>query len=123
MGYRVIDPAAVDPTPAYPCLRRSIAEAAGLAVLALAVYEVAPGEDLAATYHVHDEREEAFYVVSGTLHVETPAGEYAIEAGEVFAVEPANPIRPFVPADAPGPAVVLGMGAPAYDFGRAFDPD
>ena len=122
MGYHVVDPGALDPAPDHPCDRRSIAEAAGLAALAVAVYELAPGEDLATAYHYHERREEAFYVREGDLHVETPDREHVVSAGEVFVVEPGNPIRPFNPPDAGGPVRVLGVGAPSFDIGRPYEP-
>lgn len=121
MGYHVIDPADIDPSTDHPCDRRSITEAVDLSVLALAVYELAPGEDLATTYHYHEEREEALYVAAGELRVETPDGEYAVAAGEVFVVEPESPIRPFNPGDADAPARVVGVGAPLYDIGRPYE--
>jgi quercetin dioxygenase-like cupin family protein len=123
MGYHVIDTADLDPSPGHPCDRRSVAEAAGLGGLAAAVYDLAPGEDLATTYHYHEQREELLYVLAGTLHVETPDREYAVGADEVFVVEPESPIRPYNPADADGRARVFGVGAPAFDPGRPYEPD
>lgn len=123
MSYHVVDPDALDATPEYPCDRRSIAEAAGLSTLAAAVYELAPGEGLAQEYHYHEQREELFYVLSGTLHVETPECEFEVPAGSVFVVEPESPIRPYNPESADGQVRVFGVGAPQYDIGRAHEPD
>lgn len=123
MGYHVLEPAALDATPEHPCERRSISEAVNLANLAAAAYTVEPGERLARTYHYHEQREELFYVLAGTLHVRTPETTYEVEAGEVFIAEPESPILPHVPDGATGPARVLGVGAPASDPGRPYDPD
>ncbi|WP_299262536.1 cupin domain-containing protein [Halorientalis sp.] len=123
MGYHHIDPDELAPSPDHPCDRRSLAEAAELAQLAAAVYQVAPGEDLATTYHYHDQREELFYVLSGDLHVETPAETFVIGADETFVVEPESPIRPYNPADAAESVDVFGVGAPTFDIGRPYEPE
>ena len=94
-----------------------------LAQLAAAVYDLAPGEDLATTYHYHEQREELFYVLSGTVHVETPEREFVVETGDVFVAEPESPHRAFVPEDADGSARVLGVGAPKSDPGLPYEPD
>lgn len=123
VGYHVIDPDALSPSPDHPCDRRDVADAAELAQFAAAVYTVDPGEDLATAYHYHDRREELLYVAAGALRVETPDDEYVVDAGEVFVVEPESPIRPYNPEDAEGPTRVLGVGAPKHDIGRPYDPD
>ena len=123
MGYHHLDPDALDPTADHPCDRRAIADAADLAQLAAARYTLTPGEDLATSYHSHDRREELFYVLAGTLAVETPEGTYAVDADEVFVVEPDSPIRPHNPAGAAADAVVLGVGAPKFDIAHPFDPE
>lgn len=123
MPYHHLDPTAIEPTADHPCDRRSIADAAGLSVLAAATYRLRPGEELAVEYHYHEQREELLYVLAGTLRVETPDGEYAVGADEVLVVEPESPIRPYNPADADGPARVLGVGAPQYDPGLPYEPE
>ena len=121
MAYHVVDPEDVAPAADYPCDRRSIAEATGLSTVAAAVYELDPGEQLARSYHYHEQREELFYVLAGTLAVETPEGEYEVPAGSVFVVTPDSPIRPYNPDDADGSVRVFGVGAPQYDIGRSHD--
>jgi uncharacterized cupin superfamily protein len=123
MGYHLLDPGALDPTPDFPSDRRSVSDACGLSTLAAAIYAVQPGEQLARAYHAHDQREELFYVVSGTLHVRTPERTFEVDSGRLFVVEPGNPILPHVPETASAPARVLGVGAPSYDPGRPYDPD
>lgn len=122
MGYHVLDPASLPDTPDHPCDRRSVAEAAGLATMAVAVYELAPGEALSQSYHYHDQREEVFYVLAGELVVETPDGEYTVDADSVFVAEPDSPIRPYNPGDAAGPVRVFAVGAPRSDPGRPYEP-
>jgi quercetin dioxygenase-like cupin family protein len=120
MGYHVLDPDDLPASPDHPCDRRSISEAAELAQLALAVYTMAPGEQLPTTYHYHEQREEAFYVVSGQLTVETPEGEHVAGEGEVFVVEPDSPHLAYNPADADDPVRVVGMGAPKFDMAHPY---
>lgn len=121
MPYHHLDPEALSPAPDYPCDRRSLSAPAGLTTLNVAVYELAPGEDLARTYHSHEIREEAFYVLEGILHVETPEGEYEVGPEEAFVVEPTNPIRPYNPDDAEESVRVLGTGAPKTDPARPYE--
>ena len=123
MGYHHLDPAAMSPSPDYPCDRRSLAEAAELSQLAAAVYELAPGEQLSTTYHYHERREELFYVLAGELAVETPEETFTVGPDEVLAVEPDSPIRPHNPDEAAAPVRVIGVGAPKFDIGREYDPD
>jgi len=123
MGYHHLDPADLPQTEDYPCDRRGISDAAELAALHAATYEMEPGEQLARTYHYHRQREELFYVASGTVHVETPDEEYVVEAGEVLVAEPESPHRAFVPTDADGSALVLGVGAPKSDIALPYDSD
>ncbi len=123
MSYHVVDPGELDATPEYPCDRRSLADGTGLSTLAAAVYEVAPGEELAREYHYHDQREELFYVLAGTLHVETPGREFEVPAESVFVVEPDSPIRPYNPDSAGESVRVLGVGAPQHDVARVYDSD
>ena len=123
MGYHHVEPDELEPSADHPCDRRSLAEAAELAQLAAAVYDLAPGDDLATTYHYHEQREELFYVLAGDLHVETPDGEFVIGADETFLVDPESPIRPHNPADATESVRVLGVGAPKFDIGRPYDPE
>jgi quercetin dioxygenase-like cupin family protein len=121
MGYHHIDPDELPATADYPCDRRGIADAAELVSLHAATYEMAPGEQLARTYHYHEQREELFYVLSGTVNVETPEATHTVPAGEVFVAEPDSPHRAFVPEDADGSARVLGVGAPKADIAVPYE--
>lgn len=122
MGYHVVDPETVPPTPEHPCDRRSIAEEAGLAQLAAAIYTVDPGDQLPVRYHDHRLREEIFYVMDGNLHVETPDRVYTVPVGQVFVAEPDSPHRAYNPPDAAETVRVLGVGAPKVDIARPYDP-
>lgn len=123
MEYDVIDPADIEPTDDHPCLRQSITEELDLSTLAAATYTVSPGEQLARSYHYHEQREELFYVLEGTLTVETPEGDRSVPEGTVFVAKPKSPHRPYNPDTASEPARVLGIGAPRYDIGRPYDPE
>lgn len=115
MGYHVIDPDGIDPAEGRPSEMRNIAEAVGLDNLGLRLYRVAPGEDMPLYRHYHEQQEEVFYVVEGTLSVETPDRTYTVPTGSFFIAEPGNEHRSFCDASAPAPAVVVAMGAPAVD--------
>jgi len=123
MGYHRIDPDDLSATEEYPCDRRAVSEAADLSVLHLARYQIAPGEQLPRVYHSHRQREEAFVVLAGTLHVETPDEESVIKQGEVFVAEPESPHRAYNPADADGGVTVIGTGAPRTDPAIPHDPE
>ncbi|MFC7026959.1 cupin domain-containing protein [Halomicroarcula sp. GCM10025324] len=121
MAYHHIDVEAIEPTPERPCTQRSLSDAAGLTQLGAHVYEVAPGEQIPLAYHYHDQQEELFYVMSGTIAVETPDETFSVGTDEAFAVEPESPQRASVPESADGPARILVVGAPAVDDAHAYD--
>lgn len=121
MPYHQIDPDNLESTDDYPCDRRAISEAADCSVLHLARYTMGPGEQLPRVYHSHRQREEAFVVLSGTLHVETPDEAYVVSQGEVFVAEPESPHRAYNPDDADGDVTVMGTGAPSSDPAIPYD--
>ena len=123
MDYRTVDADEVDPTPDRPSVQRALDQAADLTTFALNRYEAAPGEQLPLAYHYHDDQEEAFYVLAGTMHVETPAGTFEVGADEVFVTGPESPHRAYAPEGADGEAVVLAIGAPSVDDVHAYDPE
>jgi quercetin dioxygenase-like cupin family protein len=106
---------------------RSISVAAGLdfqnAPFGLRVYEAEPGQQLPLRYHYHDEQTEAFYVLEGTLHVETPEREFVVDADEVLVVDPGNAHRAYNPEDADASVRVLAIGAPTVDDAHAYEPE
>jgi len=126
MGYHVVDPDALDQWDDRDVDVRSINAAAGLdyedAPLGLRTYEAAPGQQLPLVYHYHDEQVEAFYVLEGELHVETPDGEFVVGADEAFVVEPGSPHRAHNPADAGESVRVLAVGGPSVDDAHAYEP-
>ena len=123
MGYQHLFVDDIEPTPDRPSVQRSISDAAGLENAAVNVYEVAPGEDIPLAYHYHDDQEELFYVLSGTLAVETPEGTYEVGEDEAFVVEPDSPQRAHNPASATDPVRTLVVGAPAVDDVHPYDPE
>jgi len=123
MGYRVVDADAVDPAPDRPCECRKLSEPGGLDHAAINRFRADPGEQLPLAYHYHETQQEAFYVLSGTLAVETPGETYEVETDELFVVDPESPQRAYNPGDADGPVTVLAIGAPpAADDAVAYDP-
>lgn len=123
MSYHHLDPDDLAGSPDYPCDRRAVSDAADLTLLHLARYAMEPGEQLPRTYHYHEQREEAFYVLSGTLHVETPEEEYEVGEDEVFVAEPGSPHRAFNPDSASEDVVVLGTGSPRTDPALEYRPE
>ncbi|AJF25578.1 cupin domain-containing protein [Haloarcula hispanica] len=123
MGYHHLAVDDIEPTPDRPSVQRSISDAAGLENAAVNVYEVAPGEDIPLAYHYHDDQEELFYVLSGTLAVETPEQTYEVSEDEVFVVEPDSPQRAHNPESAAEPVRTIVVGAPAVDDVHPYDPE
>lgn len=122
MGYHVIDPTDLDPTPDRPSTQWAVGDAAGLEQFAFNVYEAHPGEQIPLAYHSHDTQEEAMYVLAGTLTVETPEDEYEVSDGEIFVAEPGSPHRAYNAENAAGPVRVLAIGAPRVDDAEPYEP-
>lgn len=124
MGYRVVDTDSVEPEPDRPSECRKLTEPAGLEEMALNRFRAEPGEQVPLAYHHHETQEEAFYVLSGTLAVETPERTYEVDAGGLFTVDPGSPQRAHNPADADSAVELLAIGAPPVDGDAvAYDPD
>jgi mannose-6-phosphate isomerase-like protein (cupin superfamily) len=127
MDYHLVDPDDQEQWDGRPTDVRSLSVAAGYdyqdSKLGLRVYELAPGEMSGLRYHVHDEQVEVFYVLEGTLHVETPAKEYVVDSDQALFVDPGSPQRAYNPADAEAPTRVLAIGAPSVDDARTYDPE
>lgn len=126
MGYHLVDAADLDQWDDRPTDVRSLSVAAGYeyqdSKLGLRVYELSPGEQSGLSYHYHDEQVEAFYVLDGTLHVETPDQEYVVKSDQALFVDPGSPQRAFNPESADGPVRVLAIGAPSVDDAQEYDP-
>ena len=112
MDYSVVDPDELEPTEDRDCDLRRVSEPAGLENVAINRFRAEPGEQLPLAYHYHEHQEEAFIVLSGTLHVETPDGEFEVAEGSIFAVQPEAPQRAYNPADAERSVEVVAIGAP-----------
>lgn len=123
MAYHVIDPQAIEPAPDRPCVKRGIADAAGLENVGVNLYEADPGEQIPLAYHYHDEQEEVFYVVDGELAGETPDETCRVPAGTFFVVEPSNPLRAYAPDDTDEPVRVVAVGAPRVDDVHRYEPE
>ena len=124
MGYHVVDSRDVSPAEGRPCELRRLTAATDLSTLAVNQYRAEPGEQIPLKYHYHDEQEEAFYVLRGTLAVETPEGTYRIESGSIFTTTAESPHRAHNPADADEAVEVLAIGAPTEGDGvHPYEPD
>ncbi|WP_280535981.1 cupin domain-containing protein [Halopenitus sp. POP-27] len=124
MGYRIVDPDAIDPTPDRPCEQRALTEPAELEHVAMNRYRADPGESIPLRYHFHEKQEEAFYVLAGELAVETPEKTYTVPSGSLFVVEPGDPQRAYNPADAAESIEILAIGAPqTTGDARQYDPN
>ena len=124
MGYRVVDVDAVEPEPDRPCECRKLSDPGELDATAINRFRAAPGEQLPLAYHYHETQQEAFYVLEGTLAVETPERTYEVPADDLFVVDPESPQRAYNPVDADDPVTVLAIGAPPTSGDAvAYDPD
>ncbi|WP_418285437.1 cupin domain-containing protein [Halorubrum sp. DTA46] len=124
MGYRVVDTDSVEPAADRPCECRKLSDPGGLDAVAINRFRAEPGERLPLTYHYHETQQEAFYVLSGTLSVETPERTYDVSEDDLFVVDPESPQRAYNSADADEPVTVLAVGAPpAADDAVAYDPN
>jgi mannose-6-phosphate isomerase-like protein (cupin superfamily) len=126
MGYHLVDPDELGQWDDRPTDVRSLSVAAGYeyqnSQLGLRVYELAPGEQSGLSYHYHDEQVEVFYILDGTLHVETPDEEYVVETDQALFVDPGSPQRAFNPEDAEAAVRILAIGAPSVDDAHTYDP-
>lgn len=127
MGYHHVVTADLEQFDDRPTDVRSISTAAGLdyqgSPLGLRVYDVAPGEQPPLVYHYHEEQTEVFYVLEGTLYVETPEETFVVEADEAFVAEPESPHRAYNPEDADEAVRVLAIGAPTTDDAHQYEPE
>ncbi|WP_226482155.1 cupin domain-containing protein [Natrinema amylolyticum] len=123
MEYSVVDPNDLERVDERPCDLRRLSEAAGMDNVAINRFDAEPGEQLPLAYHVHDTQEEAFLVLSGTLHVETPEGELEVPEGSMFAAQPNSPHRAYNPDDADESVSVVAIGAPSVDDVAPYEPE
>lgn len=122
MGYHVAELESIEPREGLPGEHHYLEDAVELRNLSLQVVVAEPGEDF-APYHEHGTAEEVFYVIDGTLSVETPDETYQVGPGEAFVAEPESPLHPHNPADAPGPVRALLVNAPVVDDFEFFEPE
>ena len=105
---------------------RSLSVAAGYesqdSKLGLRVYELSSGEQSGLSYHYHDEQVEGFYVLAGTLYVETPDEGFVVDSDQALFVDPGSLQRAYNPDTAETPVRVLAIGAPSVDDAHEYDP-
>lgn len=108
--YRKLAVEDVENTPNPTRVKRELDEAVGATAFGLNYYVADPGEQVPWGRHRHPDHEEAFYVLSGELQVETPEGEFSVGADELFFV-PENCWNRAV-AVGDEPCRLLALGAP-----------
>jgi mannose-6-phosphate isomerase-like protein (cupin superfamily) len=93
MSYRTVrvDDLPNAPSPAHA--KKEVDEALGVETFGFNVYTVAPGERVPWGFHRHPRHEEVFYVLDGTLTVDTADEPLVVEAGEALFVPPGQPTR------------------------------
>lgn len=129
MGYDIVDVADLEPIPDRTATGYEISDhyrkdsadpdttvppSRGPTEIGLRIYEADPGEALTEGMHYHEEQEETFYVVSGTLVVDTPDQTYTVRGGQAIVIEPESPQLARVPDDATETTHVVAIGAPSY---------
>jgi uncharacterized cupin superfamily protein len=92
-------------------VKRPVGRALGTEHMGLRLYELEPGESTAFGYHAHENQEEVFYVIDGTLTFETEGDDVEVGAGEAIHFEPGE-FQQSRNAEN-GRTRVLGIGAPA----------
>jgi mannose-6-phosphate isomerase-like protein (cupin superfamily) len=96
-------------------VKRPLSRALGAEDHALNYYELAPGESFAFGYHSHEDQEEVFVVLDGTVTFETAEGTVAVGPGEAVRFAPGESQRGVnaAPEDGEGERVrALAIGAP-----------
>lgn len=96
-------------------IKRPLGQALGAEHVAVNYYELEPGESFAFGYHAHDDQEEVFFIIKGTVTFETEDGELTVGANESVFVPPGEFQRGVNTSDSPVRA--LAIGAPA-DMGE-----
>lgn len=89
--------------------KKEVDEAVGATTFGFNRITADPGERLPWGYHEHPDHEELFYVLSGTLLVETPDHVYEVAPGEAFFIPPGHPQRGVAGPDG---CTVVAAGAP-----------
>lgn len=95
--------------------KKEVDEAVGATEFGFNVYVAKPGEQLPWGYHRHLDHEEVFYVIEGTLAVETDGEELTVDAGEALFVGPDSPNKARAVGD--DSARVVAAGAPKESDG------
>lgn len=90
--------------------KKEVDEAVGATAFGFNRYTADPGEQLPWGRHHHPDHEEVLYVLSGTVRVDTPDGEFRVGSGEAFFVPAGAPQKAVAAGDEP--AEVIAVGAP-----------
>lgn len=89
---------------------KEIDEAVGTVEAAINLFVIDPGQRMPSGYHYHDDQEELFYVIEGTVEFRTAEGIVTVDSDEAFYVPPGRPQKCYNAGDVR--ARVLAIGAP-----------
>ncbi|MFC7175750.1 cupin domain-containing protein [Halosegnis marinus] len=98
--------------------KKEVDEAVGATEFGFNVVTADPGEKVPWGYHSHPDHEELFYVLDGSLLVETPEREYEVAAGEAFFVPRGKPQRAVAGGDG---CRLVATGAPKATDGAVIE--
>lgn len=100
----------IEPSPsAGDAVRRALTDALGTTDVAINQYRIEPGERISGL-HGHDDQEEVFVVVDGTVTFETLDGELTVDSGGAIRFAPGEYQSGMNSSD--GSALVYAIGAP-----------
>ena len=110
-GYERLALEDVDPEPGRPSVRWPISPELGLEDYNLNLAVLEPGERLSTNaYHYHEDQEEFFYVLEGTVRVEAEDGSFDLSADEMVVFRPG--VRHLLHNRGEQPAKVIAIGSP-----------
>jgi uncharacterized cupin superfamily protein len=69
-------------------VKRKLGDALGATDVAVNYYELAPGDSFGFGYHSHEDQEEIFHVLEGTVTFETATGDLEVGPDEAIRFEP-----------------------------------
>ncbi|WP_254546753.1 cupin domain-containing protein [Halomarina pelagica] len=108
-GYHRVSLTDLETNPEKPGRRWEVSPALGVEDYNLNVAVLAPGERLSQNaYHYHDDQEEVYYVVDGTVRVEVEDGSFDAATDDAVRFEAGVPHLFHNPFDAPCKLVAIG---------------
>lgn len=105
---RTVDLSEMDTRMGPAAVIRPLTDALGTTDVAINYYELDPGESTAYGFHAHDDQEEVFYVLEGTLTFETEGEDVTVGTDEAVRFAPGEYQRSHNEGDRRARALVLG---------------